>query len=204
MASSGPTTSTLDIMPVLKSETPAAMSVKVTDCIFAKNELFWSHCQHWRFIELGSEMTENTNNFSVGITAGGYEGGGSCSDIFLEGQGDACLGPTSCSGNCAKFSVTTCSVDAISQDGGNNTEKGTPSVTASPADESRSPHTYTAKARHRDHRRSFAVFGLVSGILLRRGNVPLLMRRPKNSNKASSNSNDSGDAEGSRGGVGKD
>ena len=37
-ASSGPTT-TLDIMPMVKSETTAAMPAEVTDCIFAKNEL---------------------------------------------------------------------------------------------------------------------------------------------------------------------
>mmetsp|Transcript_5468 Transcript_5468/g.9713 ORF Transcript_5468/g.9713 Transcript_5468/m.9713 type:complete len:290 (+) Transcript_5468:1-870(+) len=250
--SGGPTATTLDIMPMLKSEMTAAMSVEVTDCIFAKNELSFGAIANIGgtlsvdstkfaensgmggdivvtnegsctvqescfdasasiapgviFIEQGSEMTENTNNFGVGITAGGYEGGGTCATVFLEGTGAQCLGSTSCSGNCAEFTATTCPVDAISQDGGNSTEKGTtPSTTASPAD----GQVYVPAHIHSKSEASgsskvvpivvavvvcaFAVFGLIG----------ILWRRRKVSNKASSNSNDSGDAEGSRGGCWK-
>mmetsp|Transcript_21374 Transcript_21374/g.38715 ORF Transcript_21374/g.38715 Transcript_21374/m.38715 type:complete len:597 (+) Transcript_21374:121-1911(+) len=62
------------------------------------------------FIENGSQMTDNTNNFGVGITAGGYDGG-TCTGVFQEAEDADCLGSASCSGNCIEFLATACSVD---------------------------------------------------------------------------------------------
>jgi len=61
------------------------------------------------FVEEGSEISKNSNNFGEGVTSGGYDGGGSCSSVFLENQGANCLDSTTCSGTCLEFSAALCS-----------------------------------------------------------------------------------------------
>jgi len=78
------------------------------------------------FIEEGSQMTKNMNNFGQDLTAGAYGEGGTCTHIFLEGEGADCLGSTTCTGNCAQFDagVSACPADVASYSNTSDTGEG--------------------------------------------------------------------------------
>ena len=57
------------------------------------------------FIEYGSSMSVNTNNFGINNTSIG----GECSSIFQESEGSSCLdSPAMCEGSCIEFTSTEC------------------------------------------------------------------------------------------------
>eukprot|EP00584_Thalassiosira_punctigera_P008549 CAMPEP_0172533466 /NCGR_PEP_ID=MMETSP1067-20121228/6161_1 /TAXON_ID=265564 ORGANISM="Thalassiosira punctigera, Strain Tpunct2005C2" /NCGR_SAMPLE_ID=MMETSP1067 /ASSEMBLY_ACC=CAM_ASM_000444 /LENGTH=1104 /DNA_ID=CAMNT_0013318113 /DNA_START=66 /DNA_END=3380 /DNA_ORIENTATION=+ len=83
------------------------------------------------FIQKGSEMIENKNNFgSDDITAGGFEGG-TCTTIFQESEGADCLGSASCTGICTEFPATTCTLDLSLK--GKGKPSAAPKETVAPA-----------------------------------------------------------------------
>jgi hypothetical protein len=63
------------------------------------------------FVESGSNMNGNQNNFGFGITSGGYSSPLACNAIFIEAEGSNCLSSSTCDGACAQFAATACIVD---------------------------------------------------------------------------------------------
>ena len=69
-------------------------------------------------------MRVNLNNFGFGNTAGGFSTD-ACNDVFLEADGEDCLGLSSCTGVCVGFQSTTCPL--ASYLGGDSTNATAPS-----------------------------------------------------------------------------
>ena len=72
------------------------------------------------FIEKGSSLNSNDNNFGFGNTAGSYGAEKSCHDIFQESEISSCLHHASsdvvdCDGSCVDFESAVCVIDAASE-----------------------------------------------------------------------------------------
>lgn len=77
------------------------------------------------FIEKGSSLNSNDNNFGFGNTAGSYGADKSCHSIFQESEISNCLGgegddgattdAVECDGSCVDFESAVCVIDAVSE-----------------------------------------------------------------------------------------
>jgi len=90
------------------------------------------------FVENGSEITDNVNNFGLEISAGSHTGG-TCTDVFVEAEGADCLGSDSCAGTCMEFSATMCPMDASMGGSESGMETGTPTADAPAEDIIKAP-----------------------------------------------------------------
>lgn len=81
------------------------------------------------FVEEGSVVIGNENNFGSENTAGGYADGSTCFDIFQQAKDADCLnsGSTKCTGSCKEFTASTCRLDDT---GENSTANGDISIPA--------------------------------------------------------------------------
>lgn len=64
------------------------------------------------FVEEGSTLGTNTDNFGASNAAGSFAGG-PCNAIFEETGGTNCLGGAGCNGYCKEFESTTCPLEGI-------------------------------------------------------------------------------------------
>lgn len=134
------------------------------------------------FIESGSEISSNENNFGFGNTAGGYGDDGTCIQIFQEAEGVACLGEdtASCNGSCLEFALAACPLETGSPGlAGSTGDPATPSAAPPGKDQIIVP-AYNKKDDSGSSKTvpiavativgAFIVFGLV-GIVLRRRKI---------------------------------
>lgn len=94
------------------------------------------------FVEFGSFMSANTNNFGINNTSIG----GQCSAIFQESEGASCLSnPAMCTGSCMEFTSTSCSLPMYDKfiDGPVSSNPAPPPVLAenAPSDKVAQPNT---------------------------------------------------------------
>ncbi|KAL7547651.1 hypothetical protein ACHAWF_010936 [Thalassiosira exigua] len=169
------------------------------------------------FVQRGSELVENKENFGFGVTAGAYADGKTCVDVFREADGADCLGggAANCRGTCTKFTATECRAgkssdaddgllaSAVDSEGGEGEGEGN-APTAAPtkgrivvpaynkSEESGSSNTVPIAVASVVC--AFVVFGLVG----------IVVRRRKMSSKRLSASDDSGlEGVGGEGGGGR-
>ena len=66
------------------------------------------------FVEEGSVIIGNENNFGTKNTAGGYADGSVCFDIFQQDNDADCLieGSSKCTGSCKEFTASSCRLDS--------------------------------------------------------------------------------------------
>ena len=66
------------------------------------------------FVEEGSVIIGNENNFGTENTAGGYADGSVCFDIFQQAKDADCLieGSSKCTGSCKEFTASSCRLDS--------------------------------------------------------------------------------------------
>ncbi|KAL7522094.1 hypothetical protein ACHAWX_006779 [Stephanocyclus meneghinianus] len=78
------------------------------------------------FVEFGSAMSANKNNFGINNTSAA----GNCDAIFQQNAGKSCLGnPALCNGTCRNFTKTTCSLPMYGKHSGIATSEPIPSPT---------------------------------------------------------------------------
>lgn len=82
------------------------------------------------FIDEISHLWENTDNFGWDNTDGGYLGGLTCTDIFIEAVGSDCSTGSNCNGTCIAFPSKTCPLDVTSL--ANTSEANSPPYIRSP------------------------------------------------------------------------
>ena len=150
------------------------------------------------FVEEGSAMTANADNFGVGNTAGGYVAGGTCAHVFLEAAGGDCLGAAArCDGSCREFAAPTCLADAGGDGGAVVPGGGAPA--AAPEGQIYVPSYTNGEGSGNDSSNVVPiVVASIVGVFIVLGFVGIVARRRK---AAARDNEPSGNASSSGGGV---